>query len=150
MQRIRGAVYGFVCAMALSGTFTFNAWSGGSGAVGLNHFLDRVDADKDGAVSRAEAEIFRQSRFSSADANRDGVLTEAEAIAHAQRRAVEMATKIFARMDANGDGRVLRSEFDTISGQRLDRVFRRFDGNGDGLITRAEMRAGRHQSLLVE
>ena len=139
-----------VCALALGGGFAFNAWAGGSAAAGLKNFLERVDADKDGAVSRAEAESFRQGRFDSADANRDGVLTEAEAISHAQRRAMEMATKIFARMDANGDGQVLRGEFDSISGQRLDRVFRRFDGNGDGLITRAEMRAGRYRSLLAE
>lgn len=146
MQGIKRLALGCVCALALGGV----AVAGSSGAIGFERFLERVDTDKDGNVSRAEAETFRQGRFTKADDNRDGVLTEAEAILHAQRRAVEMATKIFARMDANGDGRVLRSEYDTVSGQRLDRVFRRFDANGDGLITRAEMRAGRSESPPAE
>lgn len=146
MQGIKSLALGCVCALALAGS----AVAGGSGAIGLERFLERVDVDKDGTVSRAEAETFRQGRFTRADENRDGVLTEAEAIHHAQRRAVEMATKIFARMDANGDGRVMRSEFDTVSGERLDRVFRRFDANGDGRITLEEMRAGRPQNLPAE
>ncbi len=45
-------------------------------------------------------------------------------------------SKRFARMDANGDGRVERAEYEQLRAQR----FARLDQDGDGRVSRDEFR----------
>lgn len=113
---------------------------GGPAVAGL---FERLDLDGDGAVDRAELDRFRQARFLEADADRSGAITREEMRAAAERRAVRMARRIFARMDRDGDGLVARAEYDAVSAGRMSRVFERFDGNRDGRVTRAEIRDAR-------
>ncbi|MDA0978414.1 MAG: EF-hand domain-containing protein [Proteobacteria bacterium] len=96
----------------------------GDGLVSADEFnppgimLDRLDADKDGAITRSEldahiaamkaemaerqADMFEriEANFTASDADGDGMVTQAEAQAAA-----------FARIDTDGDGYLSREEF---------------------------------------
>ena len=65
-------------------------------------YFDKIDIDKDGAITREEARAAHARRFERLDANKDGTVTLEEFQAIAERR--------FARHDLNGDGRVTREE----------------------------------------
>ncbi len=92
-----------------------------------------------------------------ADANKDGAVTRAEFDAAMAARAQEKQAKMqqrsgemFARLDANKDGRVTRDELDGMRGKMGDRMKERrdgpppppapstFDTNKDGKISREE------------
>ena len=64
--------------------------------------FDKIDIDKDGAITREEARAAHARRFERLDANKDGTISLEEFQAIAERR--------FARHDLNGDGRVTREE----------------------------------------
>ena len=95
--------------------------------------------------------------MSLADANKDGAVTRAEFDAAMAARMQEKQTKMqersaemFARLDANKDGRVTRDELDAMRGKMGDRKKDRRDGpppppptgaydvNKDGKISRDE------------
>ncbi len=65
-------------------------------------FFDKIDVNKDGAITREEARAAHARRFQRLDANQDGTVSLEEFQAIAERR--------FARHDLNGDGRVTREE----------------------------------------
>jgi Ca2+-binding EF-hand superfamily protein len=78
--------------------------------------FDTADANKDGQIDAAEMEAYRttvrtearsraQARWKAADKDGDGALSRAEAEASMPRLAEN-----FDRFDANGDGRLERSE----------------------------------------
>lgn len=79
--------------------------------------------------------------FLKLDRNDDAVLDKVEALQPRQRR--------FAKMDANGDGKLTTDEIDGFLKQRLRhrlvrlryRMLARFDANGDGIISREEFTA---------
>jgi Ca2+-binding EF-hand superfamily protein len=94
-------------------------------------------------LTRAAVETQVQARFGRLDANRDGFVTQAEAQAAAearrgerQARRGERRAELFARLDANRDGSISREEFDNRSA--LGRG-ERAEGRGE----RAGRRAGR-------
>lgn len=61
---------------------------------GAGHFIEKVDSDKDGKVSRAEFQAKGDAMFKEADSNNDGFITKDEAEAsHAKRRAKWQARK---------------------------------------------------------
>ena len=127
----------------------------------------RVDANRDGFVTQAEAQAFRgaaragrqenrgersEARFARLDANRDGSISRDEFFARAgrgdraergERRGQRggmmagLSGKRFERIDADRDGRVSLAEVTT---QRL-RAFDRADANRDGRLTREERQA---------
>lgn len=65
-----------------------------------------------------------------ADADGNGVLTRAEAQTN--------ATAMFARMDANGDGKLDQSDRAAKRTEMQAKAFERFDANKDGQISKAE------------
>ena len=107
--------------------------------------LERLDANKDGAIDRAEFMAGRDDRFAMLDGNGDGTVIEAEFDAAAARFRAEHGMgegghgaghqgrhgEWFARIDADGDGSVTRGEFDDAA----ERMFARFDRNGDGVLS---------------
>lgn len=98
--------------------------------------LAAMDADGDGAVTRAEAQAARETMFTRMDADGDGYLsqTERDAVAQGQGAGRRMRR---GNPDSNGDGRVSRSVF-------MGRPFRGFnmaDANNDGVVTSDEMAA---------
>ena len=87
------------------------------------------------AVTRAEVQAKVAQHFARLDANRDGFVTKAEAEAmKAQRQQMrngkraEVQGKRFDRLDSNDDGAISRGEFDAHQQQRLAKR----DRNGDG------------------
>ncbi|HWH17178.1 MAG TPA: calcium-binding protein [Allosphingosinicella sp.] len=128
----------------------------------------RVDADRDGFISQAEARTIagqraerrvqrgargdrsqrRANLFARLDSNRDGAISRAEFEAHAANREnrVQRAPHApfngergFARIDANGDGRISLAE---VTARRLAR-FDRLDTDRDGVLSLEERRAAR-------
>lgn len=126
-------------------------------------FFERLDANKDGQVTRAEADAVAQQFFDRLDANKDGEVTAKEADAGALAMRREELGDRFKALDANGDGRLTLQEakmppvfFERIDANR-DKVatreeflavgqsnprgelgFRRVDANRDGKVTRTE------------
>ena len=96
----------------------------------------RLDADKDGKLSRAE---FKGPRnvFASVDADHDGYISKPEAtrayLAFVGHLAIEKKAQAFKAMDANHDGKLSETEF---KGTRP--LFAAIDTNHDGFVTRAE------------
>ena len=64
------------------------------------------------------------------DADGNGVLTRAEAQAH--------AAEMFAKMDANGDGKLDQNDRDAKRAEMQAKMFERLDADKDGSISKAE------------
>lgn len=94
--------------------------------------IARIDADRDGRVSREEwprnAEVFARL-----DANNDGFLTTDE-LQRGKQNAFR-ARKAFGRMDQNHDGQISREEW-----KGRTEVFDRLDANGDGIVGADEIK----------
>jgi EF hand len=102
-----------------------------------------IDADADGRVTEAELTAWRAGRVTALDANADGLLSAEEIkaghLARAEARATEMAARMVAEHDADGDGLLSVAE---IGAPPLPaRLFARLDADGDGAITEAELEA---------
>jgi len=127
-------------AVAQDRSYLAHAYGEGFGRHMLGHSMRETDLNGDGDISLAEAEAMRTVRFLTMDLDSDGAVTEAEMIEAAQRRIAEHIAKRFARMDANGDGRIDRAEYDDRSAARIAEA----DADGNGRITRDEMRERKH------
>lgn len=108
-------------------------------AGGPRGMFDRADANNDGFVSRDEARAQRALAFDRMDANKDGFLVASELPRRSGPRARGGPQRgggdIFARFDANNDGRVSREEFTAGNMQPFDRL----DTNKDGVVTGDEV-----------
>lgn len=95
--------------------------------------LDRLmamDANGDGAITRAEAEAARGAMFNRLDRDRDGYLSTSE-----QNAAQGMGRRGLEGADADNDARISRAE---LMAQPY-RAFDRLDANSDGAISAAEL-----------
>jgi Ca2+-binding EF-hand superfamily protein len=131
-------------------------------------FFAKVDANRDGFVTRAEADATvaqrtakaetrgdrRGARFDRIDTNHDAQVTKAEAEAARQARMARQAAagnRLFERADANHDGVISKAEFDAKAGRmhaRLERaglhrgfagrMFDTADLNKDGRLSLSE------------
>lgn len=107
----------------------------------LDKVFDRIDANGDGVATRAEVLEARRGRMASADSDGDGAVSIAEFTAAATERAERRASRVFARLDDDGDGLVTSTELEeSRKSRRADRFFDRFDADGDGAVSREEMR----------
>ena len=98
------------------------------------HAFDRFDANKDGAISRAEWDAHAAQR------------QQHRAAMGGQKRIIRMGAmglrgRMFERADADRDGRVTIAEAQNAALQHFDRV----DANRDGQITPEERRQMREQ-----
>ncbi|WP_375398985.1 EF-hand domain-containing protein [uncultured Sphingomonas sp.] len=145
-------------AAALAGT-------GFAGAVFIQPCLaaqtagPRGDADGDGVTTRADALAQADARFDRMDADKNGKLSADEMRPPRPMAGDPMASpppppspgpgmgagrgqigeRMFARLDANGDGAIDRGEFREQAGRRFDRL----DANRDGKVDAAERAAAR-------
>jgi Ca2+-binding EF-hand superfamily protein len=136
--------------MTLSGTFL----KGAAGALGLAVALAVASPAHAQATSSAKPSLFQRL-----DANHDGKVTQDEYMAYRDATvwkkydsrntgSVSKKTYVqgsrerstaFARLDANGDGVLQKSEFD----EETRRLFEKRDRNHDGVLTADEFRAPR-------
>ena len=111
--------------------------------------FEQLDADKNGSVSPAEMQAEVNSHFAQFDTNKDGRVTKQEAeaffaskraehekehAAHEKDRGAREQAR-FAQQDANHDGKLSKQELARLPGD----WFQRIDLNGDGFVTLDEM-----------
>ena len=120
----------------------------------LNAAFGRVDTNKDGFISVAEADAAQQrvaaetaakiakdveAQFAKLDTDHNGQLSVAEFKAGAPKPHMLPGADILKRLDANKDGKISSSEFQA---ERLGQ-FDRLDTNHDGAISVTEQQAAR-------
>jgi hypothetical protein len=108
--------------------------------------LDRIDANHDGLVSRAEYQAWIDERFAKFDANGDGRVDaeEIERAPETARRVQQRAERFVRRFDRSGTGSVSRADFETARMQRFDRL-----GGGADAVPAGRLLArghGRHRA----
>ena len=148
MKRFAGCAL-IAAAVAVGAPPALAEGTGGHG----ERMLQRLDLNRDDAITPEEVEAVQTVRFLRLDTDGDRVITEAEMLAAAQARVARRIARKFARMDRNGDGSVERAEFDERGAAR----FARLDTDGDDRVSREEIRArpherrrGRHDDLLPD
>jgi opacity protein-like surface antigen len=87
-------------------------------------FFDKIDANHDGTISRAEYQAWVDGRFDKLDSNGDGsvnadeVATSPKAVERVQKR----AEGFVKRYDTSGNGEVSKADFEAKEMQRFDRL----------------------------
>lgn len=84
---------------------------------GRGQWMQRADVDKDGRISRAEAQALQSKgadRFDRMDFNKDGYVDRTDM----QARMTQARAAFFAGADDNRDGRISRDEFVVETGAR--------------------------------
>jgi len=87
-------------------------------------FLDKIDTNHDGVISRTEYQAWVDSRFAKLDDNGNGVVT-ADEIAHSaatQQREERRAEQFVKRFGGKDATQVTKSEFEARQMARFDRV----------------------------
>lgn len=106
--------------------------------------FERADADSSGDVTFEEFAAAMNKRIGKADADGDGKMTVAEIASEIERmRAERMARRIIERFDTNGDGVLTNAEIES----RQKKMFALMDRNDDGKLVKGEMArqgGGRH------
>lgn len=104
--------------------------------------LDRIDTDKDGRVSRAEAAATAVDRalkrFERMDADKDGFISTAEMSPRSRGRddaSPRRADRMLRRLDRDDDKRISAAEAENARRVR----FTRMDADNDGVLTVAEL-----------
>ncbi len=105
---------------------------------GYGNLFTRMDTDKDGAITRKEADAARAKEFSRFDTDGNGKITAAEIDAAMEKRIqiirTRMRYRMLGRFDSDGNGEISTEEFNS----RPIMIFERADTNGDNKITRDE------------
>jgi Ca2+-binding EF-hand superfamily protein len=114
----------------------------------VDKVLEHKDADKDGRLTKAEAQM-PERWFAKVDANNDGVLSKEE-LAAGPRRAGKAGADaarggrhggMFAHLDLNKDGKVDKAEVQQAAAEMLKRL----DKNADGTLSADELRGFRQR-----
>lgn len=115
--------------------------------------VKEIDANEDGAITRAELEAFQTARFAELDADEDGSLTREELEEGAKnlrqpprgedgpRRGGRGGRPGagFDRLDENDDGVLSEEEFSVV----LETIFEKIDADEDGVVTEDELKEAR-------
>lgn len=103
-------------------------------------FFDKLDTNHDGVVSRAEYQVWVDSRFAKLDSNSDGVV-DANEIAASPTVAEgvhKRAQGFVKRYDRSGTGKVSKADFEAKELSRFDRL-----SNGADTVTEGQLAAHR-------
>lgn len=108
--------------------------------------FDKLDANSDGSITRAEVDAQAAERFAKIDSNRDGFVSQAEMTAHHETMRSQRAEKMKERAAAGGERAEKRADRMEKRGERMAKRggdhFARRDANSDGRISLAEFQAG--------
>lgn len=117
---------------------------------GMDGEFRKMDADKNGQLTKAEIEQFQtqqlaaQSRarnkdlFGQLDTDRNGQLSQSEFAKIATPPPVANAQPMIARMDGNRDSQISGAEYRTATLANFDRI----DSDKNGIVTADELKAG--------
>ena len=98
--------------------------------------FERTDADKSGDITFEEFSAAMKTRMGTADADGDGKMTVAEIASAIERmRAERRAQRIVDRFDTDGDGMLTAAEIES----RQKKMFALMDRNDDGKVVKEEM-----------
>ena len=117
-------------------------------------YLARLDLDKKGYITIADAERFATRQFDRLDANRDGIVDHEEFTASVRRsldrakperkrtaqRALDRRETLFHTLDQHEDGKLTKEEF--LAAARAH--FAEVDAGKTGKITATDLRTARH------
>ncbi|MFC5067843.1 EF-hand domain-containing protein [Flaviflagellibacter deserti] len=112
----------------------------GRGGKFVERMFDKLDANKDGVVDKAEFDAFRAQRIDATDENKDGFLDRKEV--RESRREMRQEWRKHAGLmgrDSDGNGEVSRDEFLAGPEARFDKL----DTNHDGKLDQSEIDAAR-------
>lgn len=130
------AASALVGSLALTAVF---AHPGGHGQR-AERLFERMDIDRDGIATEAEARALAASRFAAMDRDGDGTVTRDER--RAQRG--ERMDRRFTGLDADGDGSITLEDMQEAAARRTAQRFARLDVNKDAVVTLEEARELRH------
>ena len=105
--------------------------------------FEQLDVDGSGEITREDLEMLPDAQFAEMDADDSGDISEAEFVATAQARAGDAAARMFARLDADGDG-VLSQDALAARGHHGGRLrgIMRLDSDDSGGVSAEEFEAG--------
>ena len=107
-----------------------------------------VDADKDGKVTKEELEAWRAGRVAALDSDSDGFVSadelKASMMARAEGRIDAMVEARLAARDSDGDGKLSAAEM--MARPVPTRLFDRVDADGDGAVSEDEI-AQMHEKM---
>ncbi len=127
-----------------AGLFTLAA----SGYAVAGPGMEKMDADDDGSITRAEATMASDKMFLKMDVNKDGAINDADREARKREK--------FAEIDANSDGQVTAAEMSSHHeakmaerrekmaerrekmGDKRDEMFAKIDADGNGALSYEE------------
>ena len=98
--------------------------------------FEQTDADSSGDITFEEFAAAMENRVGKADKDGDGKMTVAEIASEIERmRAERMARRMVERFDTDGDGALTTAEIES----RQKKMFALMDRNDDGKIVKEEM-----------
>lgn len=126
-----------LCLWAVAAALVATPALAQQGAGGLA-MLQAADANRDGSITRAEAQAGREAAFDRLDTDQDGHLSDAERSV-ANTRGGGGASRFFQGADANQDGRISHAEMMAMPYRGFDRL----DRNHDDVVSTAELEVAR-------
>src|SRR5581483_9362468 len=120
-----------------------------------DYYMARLDTDRKGYFTLADAQRYAGRQFARLDANRDGVVDHDEFVASLKRsierstsderkarlaRALDRRETLFHALDQKGDGRITRDEYLAATAQR----FAELDPEQTGKVTTEALRGAHH------
>jgi len=104
--------------------------------------FETLDVDGSGEITASDIEALRAERFAEIDTDGNGEVSEAEFIARAQEQASDRATRMFERLDADGDGVLSRDVLESRGGRGMgERLLSRADTDDSGGVSAEEFEA---------